>query len=150
MTGLKHFCLGIMEGPMMNKTPGSYVISVSLKPRCYRHIRISCDTTLAQLSAAILGAYKFENDHAHVFFMDNNAWSDADSYYMEFVGDCDDDRFTCNVRLRQLSLNLGMKFLYIFDFGDEWRFQCEVVQIIEEISIAPVVVHKMGASPKQY
>jgi hypothetical protein len=139
-----------MKGPMMNKTLGSYVISVSLKPRCYRNIRISCDATLAQLSVAILGAYEFENDHAYAFFMDNNAWSDVDSYYMESVGECDDDRFTCNVSLRQLSLNLGMKFLYIFDFGDEWRFQCEVMQIIDEISIAPAVVQKMGASPKQY
>ncbi len=44
----------------------SYVISVSLGTGCYRHIQISAGATLNKLHKAILGAFGFEDDHAHL------------------------------------------------------------------------------------
>ena len=49
----------------------TYIISVSLKKGCYRHIQIASDKTLDELSQAILSAFDFDNDHLHAFFMDN-------------------------------------------------------------------------------
>lgn len=60
-----------------NKT---YIISVSLKKGCYRHIEISSDIILFELHEEILYAFEFIDDHAHAFFMDNRAWSQEQAY----------------------------------------------------------------------
>ena len=61
----------------------TYVISVSLMKGCYRHIKISSQKTLDELSSAILNAFDFDNDHLHAFFMDNRQWSHEDTYFMQ-------------------------------------------------------------------
>lgn len=124
----------------------SYVISVSLGSGCYRHIQISASSTLAELHEAILDAFEFDDDHAHAFFMDNKKWSDWDCYYMEGMGD--DYRTTSRYSLRQVGLHKGMQFKYVFDFGDEWTFQCKVLRVVDEITKEPVVVRRKGEAPK--
>lgn len=127
----------------------SYIISVSLGAGCYRHIQISCNALLLDLHSAIIDAFEFDDDHAHAFFMDNKIWSDSDCYYMREAADFGShttDRF----RLSQAGLEKGMKFKYLFDFGDEWRFQCKVLQVKEEDTEVPVVVKSKGEAPEQY
>lgn len=126
----------------------SYIISVSLGKGCYRHIQISCGSTLWELHAAIIDAFEFCDDHAHAFFMDNKKWSDWDAYYME--GMEHDDRTTNKYRLNQVGLEVGMQFKYVFDFGDEWTFQCKVLRISDENIKAPRVIKSKGNSPEQY
>lgn len=127
----------------------SYVISVSLDTGCYRHIRISGKATLEELSDAILDAFNFDNDHLHAFFMNNRAWDEMDCYYSPYA---EEDEFcstdACNLQF--LNLEIGKKFLYIFDFGDDWRFQCKVLKILDEDTKEPVVVRTKGAAPMQY
>lgn len=126
----------------------SYIISVSLGTGCYRHIRISCENTLQQLHSAIIDAFEFLDDHAHAFFMDNKKWSDWDSYYMREVAD--GGRTTDKYRLNQVGLDIGMPFKYVFDFGDEWTFQCKVLRILNEPTKIPTVIKSKGAAPEQY
>lgn len=126
----------------------SYVISVSLGAGCYRHIQISCNALLLELHFAIIDAFGFDDDHAHAFFMDNKIWSDWDSYYMEGVES--GVRTTRKYRLSQAGLCKGMKFKYLFDFGDEWVFQCKVLKVVEEETKKPVVVKIKGEAPEQY
>ncbi|VLZ66906.1 Uncharacterised protein [Streptococcus pneumoniae] len=45
----------------------------------------------------ILWSFDFANDHAHTFFMDNVEWSHADSYFLSFVSDDVEERYTENV-----------------------------------------------------
>lgn len=127
----------------------SYVISVSLTKGCYRHIQISSDNTLERLSDAILDAFDFDNDHAHAFFMDNKKWSDWDCYYMDGM-DSGSERLTNEYTLEQAELYEGKQFKYVFDFGDEWVFQCKVLKIKNENTDRPVVIRKVGEAPKQY
>lgn len=127
----------------------SYVISVSLGTGCYRHIRISGKATLEELSDAILDAFDFANDHLHAFFMNNRAWDDMDCYYSPYAEE-DGFRTTDACKLQFLNLEIGKKFLYIFDFGDDWRFQCKVLNILDEDTKEPVVVRTKGAAPMQY
>lgn len=126
----------------------SCIISISLYPGCYRHIRISFDSTLEELHKAILDAFGFDDDHAHAFFMDNKAWSHVDSYYWAEVAD--DERATCDYRLSQLELPVGKKFKYVFDFGEAWTFSLKILRIIEEPMPEPLVVRSVGDSPEQY
>ena len=44
----------------------------------------------------------------------------------------------------------GDKFKYLFDFGDEWRFQCRVMQELEEKTRNSRVIKSVGDSPAQY
>ena len=102
----------------------SYVISASLGAGCYRHIRTGDQETLDRLHELILDAFDFDDDHAHAFFMD--------------------------VTLRQLRLKKGDKFKFLFDFGDEWRFQCRVLRELEERTDIPGVIRTVGEAPEQY
>lgn len=126
----------------------SYVISVSLMSGCYRHIQISGNSTLLQLHSAIINAFDFIDDHAHAFFMDNRAWSEWDCYYME--GADDEGPFTNKYRLYQLNLYKGKQFKYVFDFGDEWMFQCKVLRVLEEETTVPRIIKSKGEAPEQY
>ena len=137
------------------KTPVSYVISVSLKKGCYRHIRISGMDTLEDLAYAILDSVNFECDHLYSFFMDNKAWSVTSEYTS---GDPEDDdlmfgaapRSAAGARLDILGLYEGRKFLFIFDFGDDRRFQCKVLKVLDEETGKPQVVRSKGEAPQQY
>lgn len=126
----------------------SYVISVSLGTGCYRHIQISGSSTLLELHGAILDAFQFDDDHAHAFFMDNVKWSDWDCYYAEGIEEyC---RTTGKYTLEQAGLYKGKQFKYVFDFGDEWTFQCKVLRVVEESTVKPKIIRSKGKAPDQY
>ena len=126
----------------------SFVISVSLGTGCYRHIQISANATLYKLHQAILNAFEFEDDHEHAFFMDNHVWSSADAYFSSKTGS--GDRLTKKYTLKKLQMAKGQKFKYVFDFGDEWEFQCKVLRELDEDTIIPLVIRSVGESPEQY
>ncbi|MDS5309291.1 hypothetical protein RLC09_00255 [Streptococcus pneumoniae] len=39
---------------------------------------------------------------------------------------------------------------FIFDFGDEWRFECQVLREIETEDQEAYLVRSVGTSPEQY
>jgi hypothetical protein len=124
----------------------SLVLSVSARPGCYRHIQISEGATLLKLSSAILNFFDFFDDHLHSFFMSNHAW-DQDSEYACPGGDLPGDRVrgsSDKAKLSKFQLSKGDKFLYIFDYGDEWRFQIRVLRVIEETTKIPLVLKSVG------
>lgn len=127
----------------------SYVISVSCRKGCYRHIQISGENTLEDLHNVIQDAFAFDNDHAYAFFMDNCQWSERDAYYAPGIGQFD-ERSAGDFCLNQLDLEAGKQFKYLFDFGDEWVFQCRVLRVLEEQTERPAVVRVQGEPPEQY
>ena len=127
---------------------GSYVISVSLGTGCYRHIQISASATLFRLHQAILNAFEFEDDHMHAFFMDNKRWSQWDCYVSAKSEPT--DRLTKRYSLQNAGVTKGKKFLYLFDFGDEWVFQCKVLREVDDKTDIPGVIRSVGEAPEQY
>ena len=125
----------------------SYEIKVDLRDDCYRVIRIGKQETLEDLSETILDAFDFDNDHCHAFFMDDRYWSKTNAYYSDYMEEYDS---SSDVTLWQLRLKKGEKFKYLFDFGDEWRFQCKVLRELEEKTDDPVVTQVVGKAPEQY
>ena len=126
----------------------SFVISVSLGTGCYRHIQISANATLFKLHQAIIAAFQFDDDHQHAFFMDNKRWSEKDMYVA--TKSEPSDRLTWKYTLQRAGLVKGKKFLYMFDFGDEWAFQCKVLRELEEKTEAPKLLRCVGEAPEQY
>ena len=128
---------------------GSLVLSVSAGTGCYRHIQISESASLQNLSSAILDSVDFYDDHMHAFFMNNRIWDSAFEYICP-VGGLDGARgYSDKARLSKFDLDVGDKFLYVFDFGDEWRFQIKVLQVSEEVTETPIVLKSVGEI-KQY
>ena len=132
------------------KTEQSVVLSVSLGTGCYRHIRVSVNETLETLADIILWAFGFDNDHAHAFFMDNQAWSDVNCYYMAEVDEDEEFRHTCDHTIHQLKLQKGDAFKFMFDFGDDWRFQCRVLRFLDEDTEDAEIIRLVGKAPQQY
>lgn len=126
----------------------SYVISVSLGTGCYRHLQISASATLYRLHQAILNAFEFDDDHMHAFFMDNKLWSQWDCYVSSKSEPT--DRLSKRYSLQKAGLAKGKRFLYLFDFGDEWVFQCKVLREVDEKTDIPSVIRSVGEAPEQY
>ncbi|MBF6979115.1 hypothetical protein IU403_08155 [Aerococcaceae bacterium zg-BR22] len=95
---------------MSNK---SYLISVKLIPGCYRHLRVPLHATLEELSEAILDEFEF---------MNNRPWTNDDCYYMVMADDEERYRHTRDYTVDVLAIK--QKFVYVFDFDEEWRFRC--------------------------
>lgn len=127
---------------------GSYIISVSAGKGCYRHIQINQSETLYKLHQAIISAFEFDDDHCHAFFMDNKYWGHGDTYFS--TKSRSTDRLTKSYRLERLGLEKGCRFKYLFDFGDEWWFQCKVLRAVEERTDIPKVIRSVGEPPVQY
>jgi hypothetical protein len=135
------------KGRNRAEEPLSYVISVSPYTGCYRHIRVSADITLDELHNIIQDVFAFNNDHLYAFFMDNKAWSHWDAYFSPHEGE---ERSAADYRLRDLALYKGQKFLYLFDFGDEWRFECRILRAVTEDTNDYRILRSKGEAPEQY
>lgn len=129
----------------------SFVISVSLGKGCYRHIQISENATFYDLHEAILDAFGFDDDHAHVFFMDNRWWSPFGQICSADAIDEDEDEDTlASDECVLYGLKKGQAFKYLFDFGYEWRFQCKVLRVIDKQTEYARVIKQVGEAPAQY
>ena len=123
----------------------SLVLSVSARVGCYRHIQISEGATLLKLSSMILASFDFFDDHLHSFFMNNRAWDQDAEYACPNGGDLDGAHGSSSkAKLRTFHLAKGDKFLYIFDYGDEWRFQIKVLRVVDEPTKTPLVLKSVG------
>jgi len=122
----------------------SLVLSVSAGTGYYRHIQISEGAVLYELHEAILESFGFDDDHMHAFFMNNRAW-DEDAVYICPEGELNGSRgFTTKAKLSKFRLSKGSRFLYIFDFGDDWRFSIKVLHVVEEATPKPIVLKRVG------
>jgi hypothetical protein len=55
-------------------------------------------------------------------------------------------------KVAQAFPDVGSKMLFLFDYGDEWRFKVEVIGLGEKVPKAryPNVVKSIGTAPPQY
>jgi len=122
----------------------SLVLSVSVEAGCYRHIQISEGATLFDLHGIILESFDFDDDHMHAFFMNNNPWDKNEEYICPNDELYDAKGFSDEVKLSKFRLKKDSKFLYIFDFGDEWRFKIKVLKLVDEVTKEPIVLKSAG------
>ena len=120
----------------------TYILKVELGS-CMRKIRIGGRATLEELHEAIQRAVDFDNDHMYCFTI--GFGRTKKSYYHPY---CEDEPYLANeVYLQEILLYEKMKFEYLFDFGDCWRFEITVEKILPEFTFNAVVIKQKGRNP---
>lgn len=129
-----------------------YIFQVSLKesPKIWRKIEIKGSQTLHHLHKAIFEAYERYDEHLYAFFMSNKPWDHSSEYGLP-----DPERRAKNskrARIDSLELQMKRKFLYLFDFGDEWWHSIQLLNMTEEEleGLYPRIIESQGMAPPQY
>lgn len=136
-----------LESEIKNSS-GAYLFKVSLNQSCWRTLQFSDSHTLLDVHQLIQEAFEFEDDHLYAFFMDGKKFSRKNFYNspLDFEGP-----YANEVKLGDLQLREGKRFLYLFDFGDEWEFYIDVLKILEGKRNAKArIVDRRGEAPAQY
>jgi len=131
----------------MSSNENVYIFKVTQKRGIWRRIKISVRHTLQHLHEAIQGAFEFNDDHMYAFFMNGKPWS-SDAYW------CRGDHQPCadQAKIGTLGLTQGQKFLYLFDFGDEWKFDVKLEKILhsDTLPAKPLIIESRGTALEQY
>jgi hypothetical protein len=126
---------------------GVYVFKVSLWD-IWRRIAIPARLTLDSLVAAILNAYKFDFDHLWEFsYQTRFGWPVHIAHpYME------EGRSTSEEVIGDLPLKVGGHMVFLYDFGDNWKFDVALERIdpVDPDVDKPVVLESHGEAPEQY
>ncbi|WP_209124226.1 hypothetical protein [Alkalihalobacillus sp. BA299] len=128
-------------------TSGVFTLKVTFGSSCSRTIQISSSHTLLDLHKLIQRSFGFQDDHLYSFYMDGKKFSkNCYNCLEEGVGP-----FVNEAQFGSLQLIEGQRFLYLFDFGDEWKFDIEVIRISEGTDIIEAkIVDQKGEAPLQY
>ena len=110
--------------------------------------KVPLNKKLSWFADVILDLFEFDNDHLYAFFMNNRLWDDSDAYYFQ-----PDDYFSRNAekyKLSEAGITDKKQFKFLFDFGDEWVFQCKVLRIENDGKDDAELLRSVGEPPEQY
>ena len=139
-----------------------YVFKVKLgyDKRVWRRIELLGSQTLHDLSLAIVRSFDFYDWHLYSFFMSGRAWDSSTEFvspdYFLDSGPCepggDEKRNADEALISSLGLEPKQRFLYLFDYGDDWRFEVQFLGRVasEEGVDYPRITKRRGESPPQY
>jgi hypothetical protein len=93
--------------------------------RIWRQIEIRGTQSLQDLHWAIFNAFGFEEEHLYAFFL-SNRFGDFETEYAHSRAKC---RSAETAVIGRLGLAVKQKIAYVYDFGDEHRFEVELVAV---------------------
>ncbi|MDR1932231.1 MAG: plasmid pRiA4b ORF-3 family protein [Spirochaetales bacterium] len=113
------------------KGPNSiFVFKISIKgirPQIWRSVQVPGDFSLADFHHVIQRAMGWYNAHLHSFTIEKETYSDDLSNDRSGFGEDAEDE---SVTLERLGLEAKQRFLYTYDFGDNWDHQILVSKIL--------------------
>ena len=130
----------------------------------FRDIEIPENKSLYNLAEAIVAAFDFDFDHAFGYYSDLD-WDYYDSkiryelfadMVMENAGkDSGDQPEAGSVKRTKISQafnEVKQKMQFVFDYGDDWRFEIEIRDFAEKAKGVkyPRILDAKGVSPEQY
>lgn len=122
-----------------------------------RKLELLEDQTLDDLHEAIIyEAFGWDDPHMYSFYMDSKPYSR--DLKKEYTSHPEEDWFTrdkpnsTTAKLKNLKLEKKQKFLFLFDFGDDHRFNIKVWDFSEakEGIKYPLILEENGKAPEQY
>ena len=137
---------------------GTFIIRAALdgESSIYRDIEIETSKSLYKLADAIVSAFGFDFDHAFGFYSgDPYAAKHRHPRYELFADMGDADPGVLGVKkttIMQAFPAVGHSLLFLFDYGDEWRFRVELKAKGTKVAKVryPRVVASEGEAPEQY
>lgn len=127
--------------------------------RIQRKIEVPDDFSLYKLAEAIINAYGFDFDHAFGFFSTiGERYFDSERKY-ELFADMKDEgieptgaKSVKKTKISKVWKNIGDKMLFLFDYGDDWRWIVTLERFGEnQPGIKyPRVLSSKGDAPEQY
>ena len=121
------------------------VVLLGISPIIWRRLLVRSDSTIADLHCTLQTAFGWSDDHLHHFLIHGKQYGVA---YLDGIAFRDDPRL---IKLSDLGLRVKEKFLYEYDFNDQWRhlIRVEAILPIEPDRFYPVCVSgKQAAPPK--
>jgi hypothetical protein len=130
-------------------------IALQDEPGVFREIEIASAGKLADLAQAIVSAFDFDFDHAFGFYsgLGRDALRSQPKYELfTDMGEPTSARSVKRTRIVEAFPDVGHVMLFLFDYGDDWRFTVEVIGRGQKVAKTryPKVLKSVGASPEQY
>ncbi|WP_202108641.1 IS1096 element passenger TnpR family protein [Succinivibrio dextrinosolvens] len=96
----------------------------------YRVFQIRGSATFEELCYEILDQFDFDYDHLYEFCMNNRPYSDEN---IQSAREAWSDRHDASViTLNDEGLVKGRKFLFHYDYGDDWMFNVTVAKVLDD------------------
>jgi len=118
----------------------------------WRIIDIKGNQMLSILHKAIFKAFDRFEEHQYSFFLSNKPYDRESEYTAPGLDTSGTGKLANRIRIDSVELYGGPRFLYLFDYGDEWWHDVELVSVTQRVTRTnyPRVVKKQGKSPPQY
>jgi hypothetical protein len=122
----------------------------------YREVEIRSFASLERLAAVIVTAFNFDFDHAFGFYSElsgtNVLRSEPRYELFRDIGERMDSLSVKHTSVGEAFSAPGHTMLFLFDYGDEWRFVVELLRIAtpEKGIRYPRVTKVQGTAPEQY
>jgi hypothetical protein len=137
---------------------GTHIVRVTVQdePTIYREIEVESRKTLSDLAEAIVHAFGFEFDHAFGFYskLKGQDVMRSQPKYELFadMGERTEAKSVEKTRVADAFPHVGHKMLFLFDYGDDWRFVVQVIGLGQKVAKTryPKVLKKVGKAPEQY
>jgi hypothetical protein len=126
----------------------TFKVTYQRNPDIWRTVELTSTQTLRELHVIIQEAFDFDFDHLYSFFLSGRAW-DKNS---EYAAQPQAHERGVGVTLGSLRLRPKQRLLYLFDYGDEHRFEVQLVGLNPDAPKGryPRLVEAHGQSPPQY
>ncbi len=125
----------------------------------HRTLAIPERFTLYRLAKEITNAFDFYFDHCFGFFDNLKTWAKSNECY-ELFKDIEKEQglepTNCKsvkkTRVNRVFNEIGKKMLFLFDYGDEWRFIVELkgIEPFDQKTKYPLILESVGNAPLQY
>jgi hypothetical protein len=124
-------------------------------PKVMRELEVPGDKKLVDLARAIVSAFDFDFDYAFGFYsaVEGHVTRSQPKYELfADMGERTDSKSVKRTRIDAAFPVVGHKMLFLFDYGDDWRFVVEVTALGEKDPKGryPKVLKSVGAAPEQY
>jgi hypothetical protein len=127
-----------------------------------RRIAVSSDQTFLDLHEALMLAFDWDEEHLFSFWTSGDFWARTGDEYVHplslqpdplhgyFEGETATKRSALE-RLDRAGLSSGQRIAYVFDYGDEWRVELTLRDVIAaDGDPYPRILARRGESPPQY
>ena len=125
-----------------------------VRGRPYRVLAVPQGFTLYRLAEAIVDSFGFYFDHPFGFYDNIKQWTKSKEGYELFadIGEESEFKGVERTKVNQVFSERNKKMLFLFDYGDEWRFIVELkgIESPRENQRYPFVAESVGDAPSQY